>query len=130
MIDALANKMIRRHPHVFGDTAVADVAEVWQNWETLKAQEATGQKRESRLDGIPVALGALQRGQKMQEKAARVGFDWPDLRGVLDKLAEELAELEQARRMRDATTPESRIGGLADHERRYARKSAMYFSRR
>lgn len=97
VVDALSNKMIRRHPHVFGDQAVADVAQVWQNWEQLKAQEASGQARTSRLDGIPRGLGALQRAQKMQDKAARVGFDWPDARGVTTKLAEELAELSHAR---------------------------------
>ncbi|MDQ6826761.1 MAG: nucleoside triphosphate pyrophosphohydrolase [Candidatus Eremiobacteraeota bacterium] len=98
VIDALSNKMIRRHPHVFGDQTIVDVTQVWQNWELLKAQEATGRARTSRLDGIPKGLGALQRGQKMQEKAARVGFDWPDARGITTKLAEELMELAQARR--------------------------------
>jgi tetrapyrrole methylase family protein / MazG family protein len=98
VIDALSNKMIRRHPHVFGDQAVANVGEVWRNWEQIKAQESTGQSRASRLDGIPRALGALQRGQKMQEKAARVGFDWPDARSVTHKLAEEIAELADAQR--------------------------------
>ncbi len=97
VVDALSNKMIRRHPHVFGDQAVADVAQVWQNWEQLKAQESAGRARKSKLDGIPKGLGALQRAQKMQDKAARVGFDWPDARGVTNKLAEELAELAQAR---------------------------------
>ncbi|MDQ6932559.1 MAG: nucleoside triphosphate pyrophosphohydrolase [Candidatus Eremiobacteraeota bacterium] len=97
VVDALSNKMVRRHPHVFGDQAVADVAQVWQNWEQLKAQESAGQARKSKLDGIPKGLGALQRAQKMQDKAARVGFDWPDARGVTNKLAEELAELAQAR---------------------------------
>ena len=101
VIDALSNKMIRRHPHVFGDQAVANITELWQNWEFLKSQEASAAKRESRLDGIPKGLGALQRGQKMQEKAARVGFDWPDPRGVTDKLAEELGELAEARKSVD-----------------------------
>jgi tetrapyrrole methylase family protein/MazG family protein len=98
VVDGLANKMIRRHPHVFGDQAVADVAEVWQNWEQLKALEPAAKKRESRLDGIPKGLGSLQRAQKMQDKASRVGFDWPTLDGVRAKLAEELAELDAARR--------------------------------
>lgn len=98
VIDALSNKMIRRHPHVFGDQAVSNITELWQNWELLKSQEASAAKRTSRLDGIPKALGALQRGQKMQDKAARVGFDWPDPRGLTDKLAEELAELAEARK--------------------------------
>ncbi|HET7815542.1 MAG TPA: nucleoside triphosphate pyrophosphohydrolase [Candidatus Baltobacteraceae bacterium] len=98
VIDALSNKMVRRHPHVFGDAVIEDVDAQWRNWEQLKAKEATGQKRKNRLDGIPKHLGALQRGQRMQEKAARVGFDWPAVRGVLDKLHEELGELAQAER--------------------------------
>ena len=98
VIDALSNKMVRRHPHVFGDAVIEDVDAQWKNWEQLKSQEATGQKRQSRLDGIPRHLGALQRGQRMQEKAARVGFDWPAVRDILDKLQEELTELAEARR--------------------------------
>ncbi|HTW83856.1 MAG TPA: nucleoside triphosphate pyrophosphohydrolase [Candidatus Sulfotelmatobacter sp.] len=97
VIDGLSNKMIRRHPHVFGDAAVTSVDQVWANWEVLKSQEATGLARTSKLDGIPVHLGALQRGQKMQEKAARVGFDWTDAREITDKLSEELRELTDAR---------------------------------
>jgi len=98
VVDALSNKMVRRHPHVFGDAVIEDVDAQWKNWEKLKSQEATGQKRKSRLDGIPKHLGALQRGQRMQEKAARVGFDWPAVRDVLDKLQEELTELAEAQR--------------------------------
>jgi len=97
VIDGLSNKMIRRHPHVFGDVAVADVDAVWANWEQLKSQEAAGQARSSKLDGIPNHMGALQRGQKMQEKAARVGFDWTDPRDITEKLHEELRELAEAR---------------------------------
>jgi tetrapyrrole methylase family protein/MazG family protein len=98
VVDALSNKMVRRHPHVFGDQVIEDVDAQWKNWEKLKSQEATGRKRKSRLDGIPKHLGALQRGQRMQEKAARVGFDWPAVRDVLDKLHEELGELAEAQR--------------------------------
>jgi tetrapyrrole methylase family protein / MazG family protein len=97
VVDALANKMVRRHPHVFGDAVIEDVDAQWRNWEQLKALEKTGRRRKSRLDGIPKHLGALQRGQRMQEKAARVGFDWPNVAGVLEKLSEELRELGQAR---------------------------------
>ncbi|HZY98152.1 MAG TPA: nucleoside triphosphate pyrophosphohydrolase [Candidatus Baltobacteraceae bacterium] len=100
VVDALSNKMVRRHPHVFGDAVIEDVDAQWKNWEKLKAQEKTGQKRKSRLDGIPKELGALQRGQRMQEKASRVGFDWPNVYGILDKLSEELAELAEARRQK------------------------------
>lgn len=98
VVDTLSNKMVRRHPHVFGDAVIEDVDSQWKNWEKLKSQEATGQKRKSRLDGIPRHLGALQRGQRMQEKASRVGFDWPGARDILDKLHEELGELAEARR--------------------------------
>jgi tetrapyrrole methylase family protein/MazG family protein len=100
VIDALSNKMVRRHPHVFGDAVIEDVDAQWKNWEKLKAQEKTGQKRKSRLDGIPKHMGALQRGQRMQEKASRVGFDWESAQQVVDKLAEELRELAEARRQK------------------------------
>lgn len=99
VVDALSNKMVRRHPHVFGDAVIEDVDAQWRNWEQLKALEKTGRRRKSRLDGIPKHLGALQRGQRMQEKAARVGFDWPGVHGILDKLSEELRELAEARRI-------------------------------
>jgi tetrapyrrole methylase family protein/MazG family protein len=112
VIDGLANKMIRRHPHVFGDRAVSSVAEVWQNWEQLKALEPAAAARASRLDGIPKGLGALQRAQKMQDKAARVGFDWPDVAGVREKLAEELAELEEARRAGDPAAIREELGDV------------------
>jgi tetrapyrrole methylase family protein/MazG family protein len=112
VIDALSNKMIRRHPHVFGDQAVSSVADVWQNWEALKAEEPATKARASKLDGIPKGLGALQRAQKMQEKAARIGFDWPDLSGVRAKLAEELAELEQARREGDEAQIRDEMGDV------------------
>jgi tetrapyrrole methylase family protein/MazG family protein len=112
VVDALSNKMIRRHPHVFGDSAVASVAEVWQNWEQLKALEPSAQKRTSRLDGVPRGLGALQRGQKMQDKASRVGFDWPHVDGVRAKLAEEIAELEIARRDGDARAIREELGDV------------------
>ncbi len=106
VVDALSDKMIRRHPHVFGDAVVANVDAVWANWEQIKSQESTGQSRSSKLDGIPVHLGALQRGQKMQEKAARVGFDWKDARDITDKLSEELAELAEARQAAGDARPE------------------------
>jgi tetrapyrrole methylase family protein/MazG family protein len=106
VIDGLSNKMIRRHPHVFGDVAVASIDQVWANWEQLKALEKTGQSRSSKLDGIPEALGALARGQKMQEKAARVGFDWSTARQVTEKLAEELREFAEARAAAGPNRPE------------------------
>lgn len=98
VVNALSNKMVRRHPHVFGDAVIEDVDAQWRNWERLKALEKTGRARKSRLDGIPQHLGALQRGQRMQEKASRVGFDWPGVAGILEKLTEELGELAEVRR--------------------------------
>ena len=112
VIDTLSNKMMRRHPHVFGDQAVADVAEVWRNWEQIKATEGAALGRKSRLDGIPKALGALQRAQKMQEKASRVGFDWPDARAVTHKLAEEIAELAEAQESGDVRRIREEIGDI------------------
>ena len=112
VVDGLSNKMIRRHPHVFGDQAVTSVADVWQNWEQLKALEPSAQKRASRLDGIPRGLGSLQRGQKMQDKAARVGFDWPTIDGIRAKLAEEVAELEAARRDADPAAIREELGDV------------------
>jgi MazG family protein len=112
VIDGLSNKMIRRHPHVFGDQAVSSVAEVWANWDQLKALEPAARTRASRLDGIPRGLGALQRSQKMQDKAARVGFDWPHVDGVREKLAEELVELEVARRDGDERRIREEVGDV------------------
>ncbi|MDE2573045.1 MAG: nucleoside triphosphate pyrophosphohydrolase [bacterium] len=111
VIDALSNKMVRRHPHVFGDTSVSGLDELWMNWERLKSKERAGQLRKSRLDGIPKGLGSLLRAQRMQEKASRVGFDWPELTGVLEKLDEELRELAEALRSAGA-----RHGGTHEEE--------------
>lgn len=112
VIDTLSNKMVRRHPHVFGDQAVSGVAEVWRNWEQIKAAEGAALGRTSRLDGIPKALGALQRAQKMQEKASRVGFDWPDARAVTHKLSEEIAELAEAQESGDERRIREEIGDI------------------
>jgi len=91
----LAAKMRRRHPHVFGSMRVADAAAQTVAWESHKADERAA-RDEGLLDGVPVALPALARAQKLGRRAARVGFDWPDARAVLDKIAEEAAELESA----------------------------------
>lgn len=90
---AINEKLIRRHPHVFGDRAVNSAAEVLANWERLKDDEY-GEERTSTLAGVPAGLPALMRAQKLQAKAARVGFDWPDLSGALAKFEEELREFQ------------------------------------
>lgn len=90
----IAGKLIRRHPHVFGETKVSDTAAVLRNWDRIKADEKP--ERRSRLDGVPKALPALARAQKIQVKAARAGFDWPDSTGVAAKVSEEWMELKEA----------------------------------
>jgi len=89
--NGIADKLIRRHPHVFGETKVADAAGVVAQWHQLKQAEKP--ERESALDGVPRALPALMRAEALQKKARRVGFDWPDVRGSLDKVREEVAEV-------------------------------------
>jgi tetrapyrrole methylase family protein/MazG family protein len=101
VIGRIGAKLMRRHPHVFGDVSVRDSADVLRNWESIKAAERThageGGSQPSRLDGVPSFLPALARAQALGERAARVGFDWPQVEGVLDKLDEEVAELSAAR---------------------------------
>ena len=94
--NAIADKLVRRHPHVFGTVVADDPATVLKNWEQIKQQEHRKEKRHSALDGVPPVLPALLKAQRTQEKAARVGFDWKDAKGPLAKIREELAELEEA----------------------------------
>ena len=94
--NAISDKLVRRHPHVFGDTVAKDPATVLRNWEQIKQQEHRKELRHSALDGVPATLPALLKAQRTQEKAARVGFDWKDAQGPLDKIREELRELEEA----------------------------------
>jgi MazG family protein len=98
VVATINEKLVRRHPHVFGDEKIADAVEQTLAWERHKAGERAtkGVASESALDGVPLALPALVRAQKMQRRAARVGFDWTDITGVVDKLEEELKELRQA----------------------------------
>lgn len=89
---AVSRKMVKRHPHVFGDMNLKTSGEVMDNWEGFKEKE--GKKRV--LEGIPVMLPALMRAMKVQEKAARVGFDWPEVKGAVEKFKEEVDELSRA----------------------------------
>lgn len=102
---AIADKMLRRHPHVFGSEEQRRLGAVEGSWERIKAGErATSRPAEdSVLDGIALALPALVRAEKLGKRAARVGFDWPDREGPLAKIAEELAELTEAMRERNAS---------------------------
>ena len=90
---AIADKMVRRHPHVFGAAAARDAAAQSDAWEAGKRAERASRAETGTLAGVPVGLPALTRAQKLTSRAARVGFDWPDAGAVLDKLDEEIAEL-------------------------------------
>lgn len=92
VIHTLMEKLIRRHPHVFGETEVKGEKQVSENWENIKLKEG----KKSTLDGLPAHLPALIRAQRMQEKAANVGFDWPEWKLAWEKLDEELQEFKQA----------------------------------
>ena len=109
----LVEKMRRRHPHVFGTAKIADADAQTVAWESHKAQERAA-RNEGVLDGVPVSLPALARAQKLGRRAARVGFDWPDPAAVLDKLAEETRELEEAlaARERAPEAVEEELGDL------------------
>ena len=93
VIETLTEKLIRRHPHVFGDVDVSDANEVVKNWDAIKRSEPGYEDRKSVLDGIPNALPTLLRAQKIQNRAARVGFDWEELIDVVAKVEEELEEV-------------------------------------
>ena len=110
LIGRIDAKLKRRHPHVFGDLQVRGTADVLRNWEAIKASERAkeGSTHHSTLEGVPVILPALARAQALGDRAARIGFDWPDVEGVLDKLGEEVAEL------RAAEDPEARSQELGD----------------
>lgn len=97
VVEAVVSKMTRRHPHVFGDAVVNSVTEQSESWERLKLDEQNDQRKpESQLDGVTLNLPALSRAEKLQRRAARVGFDWPSVDGVVAKVGEELKELQQA----------------------------------
>lgn len=101
MADVIATidaKIKRRHPHVFGTVLVSGVGDVIANWETIKQAERaeSGNGEKSALDGVPVSLPALAQAEAYSDRAARVGFDWPNVEGVLDKVAEEVREIQQA----------------------------------
>jgi len=96
---SVSDKLIRRHPHVFGDDHCADANEVLKKWDDLKQQEKP--ERKSLLDGVPPTLPALMQAKEYQKKAAKAGFDWDDPKGVLHKTREELDELEEALTSKD-----------------------------
>ena len=108
----IREKLHRRHPHVFSDTQVSGVDDVLRNWEQIKRNEKANQSRKSALDGVPKNLPALMRAADISKKAARTGFDWPDIAAVFDKLREETVELEEAVAKGDKAEIASEIGDV------------------
>ncbi len=110
VIDNLTDKLVYRHPHVFGDTQVESALEVEQNWEALKLKEKGRGRRV--LEGVPDALPALVKANRIQEKARGVGFDWENKEQVWDKVKEELAEFEIEVAANDSKNMENELGDL------------------
>jgi ATP diphosphatase len=108
----IADKMVRRHPHVFGDAAARDAAAQTAAWEDTKRAERAARAEHGTLAGVPAALPALTRAQKLTARAARVGFDWPDPAAVLDKLREEADELRAELSGADRARLEDEMGDL------------------
>jgi MazG family protein len=109
VVRGVCDKLVRRHPHVFGDLQLESSEQVLQSWERIKATE---QRERGLLAGVARSLPALYRAQRMSDKAARVGFDWPDGRGSRDKVAEEMRELDEALASGDGTLVEHELGDL------------------
>ncbi len=112
VIGCLAEKLIARHPHVFGEVCIDTSEEVRQNWERLKKTEKGKLHRESILDGIPESLPSILAARKIQSTVSRVGFDWTDPKGVMEKIKEEMGELSEALCSQDASSMEDEIGDL------------------
>jgi tetrapyrrole methylase family protein / MazG family protein len=125
VIREVHEKMVRRHPHVFGEKRAKDAAEVLRNWEQIKAQERQGtqqgqekgaakgkEKPKSLLDGVPRTLPAMMEGLQLTRKASRAGFDWDDAHGVFEKLREECAEVRHASGAGEAGKVEEEMGDL------------------
>lgn len=114
VVDRIEKKMVERHPHIFGDEVLSDSAAVHKAWEQRK--KATADPSSSILDGVPPSLPALLKAYRMTQKAAGVGFDWPDAAAVLDKVEEEVgelrAELDRAEDPRSATAVREELGDL------------------
>ncbi|MFX0540534.1 nucleoside triphosphate pyrophosphohydrolase [Roseovarius sp. S4756] len=111
--NGIADKMVARHPHVFGDESRDKSAEQQtRDWEAIKATERAARAETGTLSGVALGLPALLRAVKLQKRAARIGFDWPDMEGVLNKISEEVAELAEAHASGDADHTEEEFGDL------------------
>lgn len=110
VVESICNKLISRHPHVFGDMEVKTAAEQEAAWEKHKEKERAAKGNQSLLDGVALALPALMRANKLQKRAAKVGFDWPDVKGVFAKIEEEISEVKEA--IEDNKNIDGEIGDL------------------
>jgi MazG family protein len=120
----IAEKLIRRHPHVYGDSEAADTQAVLKQWDEIKKGEK-GSQPKAFLSGVSKALPGLSRAAKLQKKAAKVGFDWPDVDGVLGKLREECSELEAAVASGDAADAAEELGDVLFSAVNAARKLGL-----
>src|SRR5215813_4915591 len=125
VVREIHQKMVRRHPHVFGEKSARNAAEVLKNWEQIKAEERRAKGAEkgsvlnrseteaaSLLDGIPHTLPAVMQGFQLTRRASRIGFDWENVEGVIEKLQEELAEVRNARELQSAQQIEEEVGDV------------------
>ena len=113
--NAIADKLVHRHPHVFGNVEAKDAATVLKNWEQIKQMEHKKEARHSALDGVPPVLPGLLKAQRTQEKAARVGFDWKDAAGPMAKIEEELGELkDEIAKLGGASVPPAQKEGVKE----------------
>ncbi len=119
MIDGICDKLVYRHPHIYGDVKVQDDEEVKRNWEQLKLKEGKG--KTSVLSGVPVSLPATVKAQRLQEKAKQVGFEWENKEQVWDKVEEEMSELKEAIQSGSAESTEEEFGDLVFSLINYAR---------
>ena len=124
VLTQINDKLIRRHPHIFGDGHATDADGVKMNWERIKLEEKK-HSRTSAIDGIPQNMPALIVAQRMQEKAASVGFDWPDLAPAVDKLEEEVGEFQEAYENKDIEEMQNELGDMIFAIVNIARKSGF-----
>ena len=121
VIEEISAKLIRRHPHVFGDEKAESAGEVLINWERIKKDIEGRGNDPSVLDDVPASLPPLERSYKIQKKAAKLGFDWPDISGPREKIHEELEEIDEAVELESQTDIEEELGDLLFSVVNYAR---------
>ncbi len=112
VVTGIADKLVRRHPHVFGDVQAHTSGEVLRNWEKIKKTEKDSDTPRSLVEGIPRHLPALARAHLVQKRVARAGFEWDEVEGVIAKLEEELAEVKEAMEQKDAAAIREELGDL------------------